>query len=199
MTLRFGHKEGHYVWLEVIGQAIHSEETGEPQGFIAAGRDITERKAAEDTLRRAFEKEKELGELKSRFVSMASHEFRTPLATILALTETIIAYRKRLTDEQLEERLGKIQEQIGHLKDIMEDVLQLARLQARRMEFNPVLIDLDSLCRSVMHEFESRPEVTQQLEYDCDLALHAVVLDKKLMRQIINNLLSNAVKYSPAH
>lgn len=197
VTLRFRHKTGPHVWLEVIGQAIHSSETGEPQGFIAAGRDITERKAAEDALRRALEKEQELGELKSRFVSMASHEFRTPLATILALTETVIAYRKRLTDEQLDERLIKIQEQIGHLKDIMEDVLQLARLQARRMEFNPVLLDLDSLCRSVLHEFESRTDVTQRLAYNCDGVLHAVVLDKKLMRQIINNLMSNAVKYSP--
>lgn len=198
VTLRFRHLDGHYIWLEVIGQAIIADKTGEPQGFIAAGRDVTERKAAEDTLRRTLEKEKELGELKSRFVSMASHEFRTPLATIHALTETVMAYRHKLQEDQIDDRLNKILEQVGHLKDIMDDVLQLARLQARRAEFNPVLIDMDSLCRSVMHEFEGRSEVTQTLVYTCDAALHEVYLDKKLMRQIINNLMSNAVKYSPA-
>jgi len=141
--------------------------------------------------------EKELGELKSRFVSMASHEFRTPLATILALTETLRAYRHRLTEEQIEQRLVKMQEQVDHLRDIMEDVLHLARLQARRAEFNPVQLDLDSLCRSVLDEFESQPVIRQRLVYSCDDALHEVKLDRKLMRQIISNLVSNAVKYSP--
>src|SRR5258708_35115292 len=102
-----------------------------------------------------------------------------------------------MTEAQIDSRLGKIREQVDHLKDIMEDVLQLAKLQARRVEFNPVKLDLDALCRSVLDEFESRPEVTHQLVYSCDDALHAVYLDKKLMRQIINNLVSNAIKYSP--
>src|SRR5262249_52668111 len=106
--------------------------------------DVTQRKSYEETLQQALTHEKELSELKSRFISMASHEFRTPLATILALTETLIAYRHKLPEEQLDERLGKIQDQIGHLKDIMEDVLLLARMQARRAEFNPIKLNLDA-------------------------------------------------------
>src|SRR5260370_32635931 len=102
-----------------------------------------------------------------------------------------------MTEAQIDARLGKIREQVDHLKDIMEDVLQLARLQARRVEFNPVLLDLDALCRSVLDEFQSRPDVTQRIAYTCDTALHEVKLDKKLMRQVINNLVSNAIKYSP--
>ncbi len=98
------------------------------QGAIIVNQDITERKQNEKRLHQALEKEKELNDLKSRFISMASHEFRTPLASILALTDTLRAYRHRLADEQIEHRLGKIQEQVDHLKDIMEDVLQLARL-----------------------------------------------------------------------
>ena len=127
---------------------------------------------------------------------MASHEFRTPLATILALTETLSAYRHKLPDDQIEQRFDKIKDQIAHLKDIMEDVLLLARLQARRMEFNPVLLDLDSLCRSVLDEFQSQPDIAKRLTYTCDTELKTVRLDKKLMRQMINNLVSNAVKYS---
>jgi PAS domain S-box-containing protein len=165
---------------------------------LGVATDITERKKSEATLQQAFEKEKELGDLKTRFVSMASHEFRTPLATILALTETLMAYRQKLSDAQIEQRLGKIQDQIGHLKDIMEDVLLLARMQARRVEFNPVKVNLDGLCRSVMDEFQSRTDIAHKFFYTCDERLYEVTLDKKLMRQIINNLVSNAVKYSPA-
>ncbi len=171
---------------------------GEYDRLLVVASDITARKEAEDALQQALQKEKELGELKSRFVSMASHEFRTPLATILALTETLRAYRHKLADEQIEQRLGKIQEQVDHLRDIMEDMLQLARLQARRTEFKPVWLDLDSLCRSVMDEFQSRPDVKHQLIYTCTSALGEVKLDRKLIRQIINNLVSNAVKYSLA-
>ena len=168
------------------------------QGAIIVNQEITERKQNEKRIRDALAKEKELGELKSRFVSMASHEFRTPLASILALTETLRAYRHRLDEEQIEQRLAKIQEQVGHLKDIMEDMLQLARLQARRTEFNPTRFNLDELCRSILDEFLNQPAVAHQLIYTCSDALRDVILDKKLMRQIINNLLSNAVKYSPA-
>jgi PAS domain S-box-containing protein len=159
--------------------------------------DITRQKRYEETLQRALEQEKELSELKSRFVSMASHEFRTPLATILALTETLSAYRHKLPDDQIEERLDKIRLQIGHLKDIMEDVLLLARMQARRVEFNPVKLDLDALCRSVLDEFRSRADVKHRLEYTASEGVHEVKLDRKLMRQIISNLVSNAIKYSP--
>ena len=120
------------------------------------------------------------------------------MATILALTETLTAYRHKLQDAEIEQRLVKIQDQVGHLKDIMDDVLLLARMQARRVEFNPVKINLDSLCRSVIDEFQSRPDVTHRLIYSCDEQLSEVTLDKKLMRQIINNLVSNAVKYSAA-
>src|SRR5216684_9251192 len=128
---------------------------------------------------------------------MASHEFRTPLATILAITETLTAYRSKLSDDKIDQRLDKIREQVNHLKDIMDDVLQLARMQARRVEFNPVRFDLDGLCRSVLDEFQSRPDGVHQFLYQCDASLHEVMLDKKLMRQIVSNLVANAVKYSP--
>ena len=169
---------------------------GNSKHILGVSTDITERRNSEGALRQALEKEKELGKLKSRFISMASHEFRTPLATILALTETLMAYRHRLPDEQIEVRLSRIQDQIEHLKDIMEDVLLLAQMQERRVGFNPTKLNLDALCRSVIDEFQSQPDVSHKLVYSCDEELQEVLLDKKLMRQIINNLVSNAVKYS---
>ncbi len=164
--------------------------------LLVVSSDITERKSAEESLYQALAKEMELNELKSRFVSMASHEFRTPLATILMLTETLTLHRSKMTDAQINQRLTKMQEQIDFLTQIMDDVLQLARLQARRAEFNPTLLDLDALCRSVVDEFRSRIDLDRQFIYTCDPILHKVMMDRKLMRQIISNLVSNAVKYS---
>lgn len=149
-------------------------------------------------LQHAYEKEKELSELKSRFVSMASHEFRTPLTTICLSTESLIAYRDKLTDEQINQRLGKIQTQVQHLSEITEDVLQLARLQAHRMEFHPIQLDLDELCRSILGDLQGLPEGTQRLIYQCNETLPAVHVDKRLTRQLIYNLASNALKYSAA-
>lgn len=187
--------EGEARWLQTTKVPIVGAD-GTSKYVLGVATDITERRNSEEAMRQALEKEKELGELKSRFVSMASHEFRTPLATIMALTETLVAYRHKLPDDQIESRLDKIQTQIGHLKDIMEDVLLLARMQARRVEFNPTKLNLDALCRSVIDEFQSRPEIIHNIDYICDQQLYEVTLDKKLMRQIINNLVSNAVKYS---
>jgi PAS domain S-box-containing protein len=164
--------------------------------LLIVASDITEHKHAEEALQLAIEKERELGELKSRLVSMASHEFRTPLATILALTETLTIYRQRMDDGQIDDRLVRIREQVAHLKSIVEDVLQLSRLQARRAEYSPTLLDLDALCRSVMDEFMSHPTFAHEIRYSCDPSLRRVRLDRKLMRQIISNLVSNAVKYS---
>jgi PAS domain S-box-containing protein len=189
-------KDGTTVVADCSWSVVY-DDMGAPQSVILVMRDITERKRAEEALRAALESERELGELKSRFVSMASHEFRTPLATILALSETLSAYRHKLADDQIDRRLEKIREQVGYLTDIMEDILQLARMQARREDFSPVLMDLDAFCRSIIDEFEHQPAMRHRLDYRCNADLHAIRLDRKLMRQVISNLISNAIKYSP--
>ncbi len=165
--------------------------------FVCTFHDVSVRKEVEHSLKMAVQKEKELNELKTRFVSMASHEFRTPLASILAATETLTAYRHRLTDDEIGRKLSNIFEQVAFLKAIMDDVLQLARLQARRLEYNPSVLDLDVIWREMLDEFQNRPDITHHFLYTCESILPAVQIDKKLMRQIISNLLSNAMKYSP--
>jgi len=158
---------------------------------------ITERKSAEEILAQALASEKELGELKSRFISMASHEFRTPLTAIRATADTLLAYRHKLTSEQIDKRLAKIQDQVVYLTSIIEDVLQLTRLQVGAAVVDAVEIDLNALCAVIIDELRSQRSDIDRLVYSCDESLHAVYMDKKLMRQIITNLLSNAFKYSP--
>jgi PAS domain S-box-containing protein len=190
------HQNGAPLHFLISGNPLFDKE-GDYRGSLLVITDITVQKQAEEALRQALEKEKELGELKSRFISMASHEFRTPLATILALTETINAYRHKLSDAQIQQRLARIMEQVDHLKDIMEDVLLLAQMQARRAQFNPVAQDLDALCCTLVEEFQGRADVKHQLIYHAAPGDYTIQLDPKLMRQIISNLLSNAIKYSP--
>lgn len=190
------HKDGRQIPLLLSGSPLFDKQ-GNYNGSIVVTTDISLQKQAEETLRLALAKEKELGDLKTRFVSMASHEFRTPLATILALVETLHVYRKKLSEEQIEQRFDKIKSQVEHLKNIMEDVLMLSRMQARRVEFNPVRLDLNGLCRSILDEFQSQSAVEHRLEYTVSGGCDELLLDHKLMRQAISNLLSNAIKYSP--
>ncbi|MFN8487402.1 MAG: PAS domain S-box protein [Caldilineaceae bacterium] len=170
---------------------------GQVDRLLIVSTDITTRKQTEAALQQALKREKELGELKSRFVSMASHEFRTPLAAIRAIAETLYTYRHKLPDDQIGKRLGKIQEQVDYLKGIIEDVMQLTRLQARRVELAPTPLNLDALCHEVLDELQNQFHHAASIHYTGDITLNAVHLDKKLSRQIINNLVSNALKYSP--
>lgn len=191
------HKNGNPVHLLVSASPLVDKQ-GAYSGSLAVMTDITVQKQAEAALRQALAKEKELGELKSRFVSMASHEFRTPLATILTLTETLSAYRHKFTEAQIELRLERIKEQINHLKGIMEDVLLLSRMQARRIVFTPMPLDLDAFCRGILDEFQTPSESQTRLQYRSSGVPRTVQVDQKLMRQVISNLISNAIKYSPA-
>ena len=173
-----------------------ANKNGLPDRLLVVSSDITKRKAAEAGLQQALAKERELNELKSRFVSMASHEFRTPLTTILALAGLLRDYWPKLTHAKIAERLNKICDQIDHLQGILEDVLQLTRFQAGRAPFQPVLIDLATLCQTILAEFQGRAAVQQQLLFRNETRVSTLALDPKLMRQILNNLIANALKYS---
>ncbi|MEZ4671328.1 MAG: PAS domain S-box protein [Anaerolineae bacterium] len=158
--------------------------------------DISARKQAEDALKQALEQEKELGELKSRFVSMASHEFRTPLAGILATTESLSIYRNRMDNAQIDNRLNKIRQQVMHMRNIMEDMLQMSRLQAGQMEFKPANGNLETLCREIIEEFENQPEYFGRITLENRNQQLMTEFDERLMRHAIGNLVSNALKYS---
>lgn len=182
-------------WMRTHTFPIQNEQ-GEIVRRVGIVEDITEHKRAYEAMQEALNREKELGELKSRFLSIASHEFRTPLSTILTVSETLNSYRHRLTDVQISQRLDTIKQQVGYLRDIMEDVLMLARIQARHMEFKPVGMDPDAFCRTIIDEFH-RLNIENELVYSCEETIQPTLLDPKLMRHIVSNLVSNAIKYSP--
>jgi PAS domain S-box-containing protein len=193
---RFVSKTGQAFWALTTKVPLHNLQ-GEITGLVGITHDISQLKEAEDALRSALEKEKELSNLKSRFVLMTSHEFRTPLAAILATTESLLHYRERMDNRQIDQRLEKIRQQVEHMKNMMEDVLQLARIQGERIEFRPIQADLDALCRDLVEDFLSAGGRTPQtLIYTCHAPALQATYDPHLMRQALNNILSNADKYS---
>lgn len=172
------------------------DNAGTPVRLIGVCLDVTDVKEAELALRIALEKELELGELKSRFVSMASHEFRTPLAGILATAETLAAYRDRMTPAQFDARLDKIRERVEFMSEIIEDLLVLARVQSGRVDFQPTVVDLDALCRDVIEETSTVAATGPRVDYRCTAEQSVTVADDRMMRQVLGNLIANALKYS---
>jgi PAS domain S-box-containing protein len=167
------------------------------QDVVVGLRDITERKQMEQGLRAALEKEKELNELKLRFSSMVSHEFRTPLAVILSSAGLLQGYSDRMSVEKRAEHLSQIQVQVERLVGLLDDVLTLSQAETVGIEMRKEPVDLSVLCAALVVEIQ---QTTQQhvLMLSIDGDSRPIALDTKLIRQAITNLLTNAVKYSPA-
>jgi len=191
--LRNKGSELRYVQTSAI--AVRGED-GQTGRLVGVCLDVTSIRLAEQTLRSALAKEKELGDLKSRFVSMASHEFRTPLAGILVAADSLAIYRDRMTPPQIDARIDRIRELVGYMKELMEDVLQLARIQADRAEFRPALGDFQSFCREIIEDFEGQEQFSGRIVYDGPDEPLQIAFDKRLMRHVVTNLIHNALKYS---
>lgn len=194
---RFLSKEKEIRWFRLRSFAIRNED-GDIIRHAGIATDITTMKKAEQSLIESLETEKRLGMLKSRFVSMTSHEFRTPLATIMASAETLQTYRNRMTDEQINQRIEKIINQVQHMKILMEDMLDLSRLESDKNVFNPRPANLKDLINEILAEFNAYSPGHKAVVFECDEEIPAFSFDQRVMRQVITNLVSNAIKYSPA-
>lgn len=157
----------------------------------------------------------EVNEIKSKFISMASHEFKTPLASILMSAETLNTYWKRMTDDQIHLKIRTVIEQVDHLSEIVSDVMQVMKIQTGRVKKEPERVDLITLCHEVVKEFNASPSSkwnrdalapgqtdesyseTGPISFYSTFSHLELVLDKKLLLQILKNLVSNAIKYAP--
>jgi signal transduction histidine kinase len=160
-------------------------------------REIAQRQRAEEEVRKALEKEQELSELKSRFISMASHEFRTPLSTILVCSDLIKTFGDQFSEAKKQKQLNKIQAAVKEITELLEDVLLIGKTSAGRIEFNPLLLNLEAFCREILEEISLTYGENHRLNFQCQGDCSSVEMDQKLLRQMLVNLLSNAVKYSP--
>ena len=163
---------------------------------IAIVRDITSRKQAEADIRNALEKEKELIELKSRFVTMTSHEFRTPLTTILSSAELLQDYGSKWTQEKKLQHLQRVVKAVKHMTGLLNDVLLIGKAEAGKLECNPAPLDVAQFCRDLVDEMQISLD-THTIAFCSQCQSTTACMDEKLLRPILSNLLSNAIKYSP--
>lgn len=192
MEMLASHTEGEPFHAEIALSPLPQPEAG----IVCNLRDISAHKHIERDLRRALEKERELNELKSRFVSTVSHEFRTPLAMIMSSADMLRRYSDRMNDEQRDERLARMQLVIKDMTRLLEDLLTINRVDQNRINFNEQSIDLDAFARDAIHEVQEAYGSDHAIRFTLTGAPAFIQADPKLLRQIIINLLSNAVKYS---
>jgi len=173
---------------------LYDEEEGVNRVLLVE-KNITEQKRAEQDMISALKKERELNELKSRFVSMASHEFRTPLATVLSSVNLVSRHAENGNMESVTKHVGRIKNSIRNLTSILNDFLSLEKLEAGKVQYRPEEFKLCELVQSVVEDIEAMCKPGQHIELVCGTHTE-VVLDPQLVRNILFNLLSNAVKYS---
>lgn len=188
------HNDGTERWLEI--SAVVFEWQGEPAtlNFLT---DVTQRRQAEEDMKTALRRERELSEMKSRFVAVASHEFRTPLAAILSSVELLDDYGPRLPDEERREILGLIKGAVTRMNGMIEQVLLTSKLESGRFVFTPAPMALPALLVQVASELDQANRQASRIAMRCEGVEERRLIDTQLVRHILANLLNNALKYSP--
>lgn len=145
---------------------------------------------------KALAREKELNEMKSRFVSFASHEFRTPLATILSSTSLIERYQEPSLDKMSIKHIGRIKSNVSSLIDLLNDFLSLGKLEEGKIDYNPVETDIAEFSEELILSMQEMAKDGQKIHTEISGPPEPFFIDERLLKNILNNLLSNAIKYS---
>ena len=211
--LRNRAKDGSHYWVDTTIVPF-LDNKGKPYQYLAIRSDITKRKQAEEQLLRmneeleikvaertlelqeALEKEKELNEMKSRFVSTASHEFRTPLSAILSSVSLVEHYVANQQTEKRTKHIERIKSSVRNLTNILDYFLSLDKLEQGKVDINCVHFDLRKVIDDAIEEMDGMAKKKQQKIICVYKGVPEVCQDKKILRNILLNLLSNAVKYS---
>ena len=156
---------------------------------------IEELEKTKKDLHKALDKEKELSELKSRFVSMASHEFRTPLTTMMTSLSLITKYGEQTDYENQLKHVGKIKTSINNLTDILNDFLSVSKLEEGKVDNMPESFNLKSFIIDIVSEMKAMANEGQKFTQNHS-GNECVFLDKKLLKNVMFNLISNAIKFS---
>ena len=169
----------------------------DPISALLVYNDITQQKIEEQNIKNALEKEKELNELKSSFISMASHEFRTPLSAILTSAVLIRKQNEPEKKEKREKYVAQIEKNVKNLVVILNDFLSLSKLEEGKITALPEEFDIIHFSEMVIREMKFSLKQNQKIHFNTTLDHLMVFLDTKLLLHVLNNLLSNASKYSP--
>ncbi len=204
-------KSGEEYWVNFTIVPV-TDKDGILTNFVAIQRDVTARRRQEEMAREKLEgqvkertrelnealrKEKELVELKSKFVAMASHEFRTPLATINFATNYLKDYSERLQPSDLKRKLESIEKQVKHMTFLLDDLLTLGKSESGRTTAVAKRIDIHDFFTKIVEEVVYSAKSGHNVMYTFDSPIREVEIDEKLLRNVFINLLTNAIKFSP--
>ncbi len=156
---------------------------------------LQELEKSQEELNEALSKEKELSEIKSRFVSMASHEFRTPLSTILSSAHLLSKYTTTEDQDKRDKHINRTKDAVKHLNVLLEDFLSVGKLEEGKIKPEPAPFPLRDLLEEVTEEMQSHAKKDQHIHCECS-GYRQVTSDRRLVKNILINLLSNAVKFS---
>ncbi len=195
---RFLRKNGDYVWVETISK-LFFDEYEISQKILTSTREVNERKLAEEGMIKALQKEKELNQLKTRFVAMTAHEFKTPLSTISSSAEIIEMYAEKIEEEpksKIIKQLNHIHSEIVRITNLMNESLFLGKIEEENKEVQKVEVDLVSMIKYVTERQNRHQKDGRSLTVEILGKERKVSIDAQHLEHIIDNLVSNAFKYS---
>jgi PAS domain S-box-containing protein len=175
------------------------ETDSQVQFILLEAQDITERKQAETQMQEALKREREVGELKTQFVSMVSHEFRNPLTSITMSAKLLRSYSDRATEEQKQSYIKRILDSANRMGELIEDILLLGKAELGQLESTPDRFNLETYCQELVEEMRLADSQKHEIVFTCshqDNQSQEFCTNKAALRHILVNLISNALKYS---
>jgi len=187
--------DGKVHWVQWTNRLI-TDSNGNFLEVQGVGRDITRQKQSETVLRQAFAQQMEVNEMRSRFMSMASHDLRTPLAIIQAWADLTSRYGDKLSEERKRAGYEDVQRAIRQMVSLLDNILLIGQVDSGSLQLEPELLNLKAFCENMLTElktaFGTSHHLTLRVSGQCDPQW----MDPRLLRQIISNLVSNAIKFS---
>jgi signal transduction histidine kinase len=184
------------VYASELEKKVQSRTEDLNSSITALEKEVHVRKKAEEEARKALGRERELNELKSKFVSIASHEFRTPLSSVMSSASLIGQYTERGEIDKVKKHVLRIKSSVNHLTSILNDFLSLGKLEEGKVEVVKEEIHLQEFLSEICEEITPTVKAGQEIKLDCDGTVRRIYSDGRILRNILFNLLSNASKYS---
>lgn len=182
----------HYLryWYPIL------DENGDIESVLGYGLNITDRKTAEKETADALAKQKELNDLKSNFISLISHQFRTPLSIILSSTQLLEKYNDEMTPLKKQIHFERVMSGVRRMTNLLDDVTLIAQSDSDHITFSPATIEVEELCQSVIDDLSFDNEVETRIEFIKKGTITKLFGDEKLLKHALTNVLSNALQYS---
>jgi PAS domain S-box-containing protein len=195
--LSFTKKQGKQRWLQINASPIINEK-GEIINYVIVANDITLTKETKENYRQMLEKEMELNRLKSQFINLASHEFRTPLANIISSVDIleILNSSEHPQPERVEKHLANIAGDVDRMNNIMTNIFDVGKAETIKSNFHPEIGNISTFIKSIISTFENK-NTTHKILLTESGQIKPLSFDKNLLDHVITNLINNAIKYSP--